>query len=94
MSLVEFHKIDQLKQVLNLSNGTEIHWEGFQTVVDICHNFVSNSDLKHIMETRVGKKQFSLIVIQLSEFFTKKGFFRGRLIIMSKEQNKKQRYGN
>ena len=44
MSEAEFHKIDQLKQVLNLSNGTEIHWEGFQTVVDICHNFVSNSD--------------------------------------------------
>lgn len=86
MSLVEFHKIDQLKQVLNLSNGTEIHWEGFQTVVDICHNFVSNSDLKHIMETRVGKKHFSLIVIQLSEFL-QKGFL-GIVDYYVKEQNK------
>ena len=40
MSEVEFRKIDRLKQVLSLSNGTKIHWEGFQTVVDICRQFI------------------------------------------------------
>ena len=85
MSIVEFHKIDQLKQVLNLSNGTKIHWEGFQTVVDICHKFVSNSDLKRIMETRVGQKNFSLIVVQLSGFL-EKGFL-GTVDYYVKQQN-------
>lgn len=73
MSEVEFRKIDRLKQVLSLSNGTKIHWEGFQTVVDICHQFISNSELKQIMETRVGNKNYSLIVVQLSGFL-EKGF--------------------
>ena len=73
MSEVEFRKIDRLKQVLSLSNGTKIHWEGFQTVVDICRQFISNSELKQIMETRVGNKNYSLIVVQLSGFL-EKGF--------------------
>ena len=73
MSEVEFRKIDRLKQVLSLSNGTKIHWEGFQTVVDICRQFISNSELKQIMETRVGDKNYSLIVVQLSGFL-EKGF--------------------
>ena len=65
MTSTELRRIEQLKQVLNSNNGTEIHWEGFQTVVNICCKFVSNSDLKNLMETKVGKKNFSLIVIQL-----------------------------
>jgi helicase C-terminal domain protein len=73
MSEVEFRKIDRLKQVLSLSNGTKIHWEGFQIVVDICRQFISNSELKQIMETRVGNKNYSLIVVQLSGFL-EKGF--------------------
>ena len=68
MSPAEFQKIEQLKRVLNTSKGKEIHWEGFQTVINICSEFVSNSDLKQLMEKKVGKKQFSLIVIQLASY--------------------------
>lgn len=85
MSIVEFRKIDQLKQVLSLSNGTQIHWEGFQTVVDICRQFISNSELKQIMETRVGNKNYSLIVVQLSGFL-EKGFL-GTVDYYVKQQN-------
>ena len=45
MSEVEFRKIDRLKQDIKSSNGTKIHWEGFQTVVDICRQFIFNSEL-------------------------------------------------
>ena len=85
MSIVEFRKIDRLKQVLSLSNGTQIHWEGFQTVVDICRQFISNSELKQIMETRVGNKNYSLIVVQLSGFL-EKGFL-GTVDYYVKQQN-------
>lgn len=68
MSPAEFQKIEQLKRVLNTTEGKEIHWEGFQTVINICSGFVSNSNLKQLMEKRVGKKQFSLIVIQLVSY--------------------------
>ena len=68
MSSAEFQKIEQLKRVLNTSEGRDIHWEGFQTVINICSKFVSNSDLKQLMEKKVGKKQFSLIVIQLASY--------------------------
>lgn len=68
MSPAEFQKIEQLKRVLNTSEGKDIHWEGFQTVINICSKFVSNSDLKQLMEKKVGKKQFSLIVIQLASY--------------------------
>mgnify|MGYP000961530401 FL=1 len=85
MSIVEFRKIDRLKQVLSLSNGTKIHWEGFQTVVDICRQFISNSELKQIMETRVGNKNYSLIVVQLSGFL-EKGFL-GTVDYYVKQQN-------
>lgn len=68
MSPAEFQKIEQLKRVLNTSKDKEIHWEGFQTVINICSEFVSNSDLKQLMEKKVGKKQFSLIVIQLASY--------------------------
>ena len=85
MSIVEFRKIDQLKQVLSLSNGTQIHWEGFQTVVDICRQFISNSELKQIMDTRVGNKNYSLIVVQLSGFL-EKGFL-GTVDYYVKQQN-------
>lgn len=85
MSIVEFRKIDQLKQVLSLSNGTQIHWEGFQTVVDICRQFISNSELKQIMETRVGNKNYSLIVVQLSGFLEK--VFLGTVDYYVKQQN-------
>lgn len=84
MTSTELRRIEQLKQVLNSNNGTEIHWEGFQTVVNICCKFVSNSDLKNLMETKVGKKNFSLIVIQLSGFL--QNGFLGTVDYYVKEQ--------
>ena len=85
MSEVEFRKIDRLKQVLSLSNGTKIHWEGFQTVVDICRQFIFNSELKQIIEAKVGNKNHSLIVVQLSGFL-EKGFL-GTVDYYVKQQN-------
>ncbi|WP_438835010.1 helicase-related protein [Streptococcus pluranimalium] len=71
MTTTELQRINQLKRVLNTSNGSEIHWGGFQTVVDVCSAFVDNDELKQIMNTKVGKKNHSLIVIQLSSYLSK-----------------------
>nr|WP_238991166.1 helicase-related protein [Streptococcus uberis] len=73
MTPSELRKIEQLKHVLNTSKGNSIHWEGFQTIVDLLCPFISDVDLKSIMERKVGVKGYSLIVIQLSTYL-EKGF--------------------
>lgn len=75
MSSAELRRINQLKQALQYNRGTDIHWDGFQTVVNICKDFVDNSFLKGLMEREIEIRgnHISLLVIQLSKYL-KNGF--------------------
>lgn len=89
MSSAELRRIDQLKQALQYNRGTDIHWDGFQTVVNICKDFVDNSFLKGLMEREIeirGKNSVSLLVIQLSNYL--KNGFLGTVQYYVNQQNK------
>lgn len=89
MSYTELKRIDQLKQLLQLNRGTDIHWDGFQTVIEICKNFVSNKSLKGLMEKEVeirGKNSVSVLVIQISNYL--KSGFLGTVQYYVNEQKK------
>lgn len=76
MSKMELQRINQLKQELQLNRGRDINWEGFQTIIEICENFVDDKYLKNLMNRKIeikGKNSVSLLVIQLSNYL-KNGF--------------------
>lgn len=89
MSDTELRRIDQLKKSLQLNRGTDINWEGFQTVIEICKNFVANQSLKGLMEKEVeirGENSVSVLVIQISNYL--KSGFLGTVQYYVNEQKK------
>lgn len=88
MSKMELQRIKKLKQELQLNRGRDINWDGFQTIIEICENFVDNASLKNLMNKKIeikGKNSVSLIVIQLSNYL--KNGFLGTVQYYVNEQN-------
>jgi len=65
------NKIANIRQVcikLVQSNARHFDWAGFQMILDLIYPIIKEEQLKTLIDIRVGRQQYSLIIVLLSSY--------------------------
>lgn len=83
--------VEEIKRVsITLASSTahRLYWPGFQVIMNIIFPIVREEKLKHLILTRVGQKQYSLITVLLNSYLSG-GFLKMMQYYVERENSPK-----